>query len=155
MCDDVPGVHTHTSLPPPSPSGLYRGRRRTRVHREGNAGTSFGRRRYPLHQAKLWFESAAYPVRIAYQSIPSNKRLFPDPNFPQTREISPRGKLRVKSTRTNLWGVVAGVEGETSCGQVTVQDWKAIACDWRSSGGTGVTSARPRYFSIRWRDKAT
>lgn len=41
---------------------------------------------------------------------------------------------------------------DLSCGQVAVQDWKATVLDCSSRGGTGLTSALFRYFSMRRKD---
>jgi hypothetical protein len=57
---------------------------------------------------------------------PSNKRLFPDPNLPQTRESSPVGKVRFRLARVNFWGVLMGVESEAFRGHVTEHESKVM-----------------------------
>ena len=73
------------------------------------------------------------------------------------RESSPCGKFNDKSTRTNLCLGVDAAEGARllsvrSCGHVKVQDWNATVFDCWSRGGTAITSAPLRYFSIRRRE---
>ena len=75
------------------------------------------------------------------------------------RESSPCGKFNDKLTRTNLGFGIDGVKGARplalrSCGHVKVQDSNAmvLGCSGWSRGGTIVTSAPLRYFSIRRRE---
>jgi hypothetical protein len=48
--------------------------------------------------------------------------------------------------------VLAVPERARSCGQVTVAPWNAIGGELSLRGGTGLTSAELRYFSIRRRE---
>ena len=95
--------------------------------------------------------------RNGESNLPSNNSVFPEPNLPHMRESSPCGKFNDKSTKTNLCLGVDAAEGAKllairSCGHVKVQDWNAMVLDCWSRGGTGITSAPLRYFSIRRRE---
>lgn len=100
----------------------------------------------------------SFETRIVIENIHNNSRVFPLPNLPQIRESLPSGNLIVRSARTNLCLGVDATEDallpiwERSCGQVIVADCIAIFCDWSEMGGTEVTSAPCRYFSIRRRE---
>ena len=95
--------------------------------------------------------------RNGESGLPSNNSVFPEPNLPHMSESSPCGKFNDKSTRTNLCLEVDVAEGARplalrSCGHVKVQDRNATALDCWSRGGTAITSAALRYFSIRRRE---
>jgi hypothetical protein len=113
---------------------------------------------HQLHPTRL---SEKNKIRVqtsnGESSLPSNNSVFPEPNLPQMRESSPCGKFNDRSTKTNLCLGVDAAEGAKllalrSCGHVKVQDWNATVLDCWSRGGTGITSAPLRYFSIRRRE---
>lgn len=97
-------------------------------------------------------------LKRVHLNLPNNRRVLPLPSFPQTRLNSPVGKLRLRSTSTNLCLGVEAAEGvllpirERSCGHVTVADWRAIIWLCWDRGGTVDTSVPCRYFSIRRRE---
>jgi hypothetical protein len=70
-------------------------------------------------------------------------------------ESFPTGKLRFKSTKTNLCLGVGAADGvllprrDLFCGQVTVADRRAMVRVWSERGGTEATSVLCKYFSIR------
>lgn len=79
--------------------------------------TELDRSGYPPHpttlsrvKCKISSLESGHRTRISV-NVPRSNRLFPDPSLPQTRESSPRGKLRDKSTSRNLCLGVDAAEG--------------------------------------------
>ena len=154
----VPGEHMHKHQKRPSlPCKLFCSRKWL-----GNQVAIVDRelvqRGHQLHPSTLSnITELECKDRNGKNGLPSNNSVFPEPNLPHMRESSPSGKFNDKSTRINLCFGVDAAEGARllalrSCGQVKVHDRNAMVLDCWSRGGTAITSAPLRYFSIRRRE---
>lgn len=107
-----------------------------------------------LHREVL--ESVRFGLMITYAHQPCRSNVFPEPIFPHISESSPGGKRTLRSTSTNFLRGVDAADDEAlplcCVGHVMVAEFNAMVMSCSPRGGTGETSANPRYFSIRRAD---